>query len=227
LDWSVEETRKLTATVSGKLLHQEGELLWNLARNCAGKGVIVEIGSWQGKSTTWLAAGSKEGARARVYAIYPHILHPENLQIYRENMKRAGVDDLVEPLVMTSNKAAENFDKPVELIFVDGDHKYEAVKSDFELWFPKVTDGGTIAFHDVNSPGPRRLVDETIRKSSHLRDLGVKVQILYAKKVLKPSLRDRWRRRIFWLRFNGEGIAKKYHIPRFFQKMGAELLKRL
>ena len=227
MDWSVEGVRSLTETINGKLLPQEGEFLWGLARKCIGRGVIVEIGSWQGRSTTWLAAGSKEGAKVRVYAIDPHIRAPENAQILKENIKRAGVDDLVEPLVMTSAKAAESFDKPIELLFVDGDHKYEAVKSDFELWYPKLIDGGTIAFHDRDSPGPRRLIEESVRTSGHLTDLGMKVEILYARKFLKPSLGASWNRRIFWLRFNGEGIARKYHVPRFIQKLGAGLLKRL
>ena len=162
-----------------------------------------------------------------MYAIDPHILEPGNVQILKDNIRRAGVDDLVEPLVMTSTKAAESFDKPVELLFVDGDHRYEAVKSDFELWYPKLLDGGTIAFHDRNSSGPRRLIDESVRTSSHFRGFGTKVEILYARKVLKPTLGDGWNRRVFWLRLDGEGVAKKYHIPRFIQKLGAGLLKRL
>jgi MMP 1-O-methyltransferase len=227
LDWSIEETRRLTETINGKLLPQEAEFLWSLARNCTGRGVIVEIGSWQGKSTAWLAAGSKGGAKATVYAIDPHIVKPENAQIFKENMMRAGLDDLVQPLVMTSAKAAENFEKPVELLFVDGDHKYEAVKLDFELWYPKLLDGGTIAFHDRNSSGPRRLIDESVRASSHFRELGTKVEILYAKKVLKPSRAGGFNNRVFWLRYDGEDIAKKYHVPRFIQRLGAWLLKQL
>ena len=30
---------------------KEGEFLYNMAKNCTGKGVIVEIGSWMGRST--------------------------------------------------------------------------------------------------------------------------------------------------------------------------------
>jgi len=227
MDWTVDGVRRLTETINGKLLPQEGEFLWGLARNCTGRGVIVEIGSWQGRSTTWLGAGSKVGAGARVYAVDPHIRAPENAQILRENIKRAGLDDLVEPLVMTSAKAAESFDKPVELLFVDGDHSYEAVKLDFELWYPKLIDGGIIAFHDLDSPGPRRLIAESVRTSRHLIDFGTKVEILYAQKVLKASLRDSWNRRVFWLKFGLGKIAKKYHVPGFIQKLGAGLFKRL
>jgi cephalosporin hydroxylase len=58
--------------------------------------------------------------------------------------------------------------RPVEFLFIDGDHEYEGVKRDFELWSPLVAPGGTIAFHDVNEsnwPGVIRLWKEI--KPSH------------------------------------------------------------
>lgn len=39
--------------------------------------------------------------------------------------------------------------KRVELLFIDGDHSYEGVKMDFEMYSPLVADGGMIAFHDI------------------------------------------------------------------------------
>ncbi|HET9952522.1 MAG TPA: class I SAM-dependent methyltransferase [Candidatus Eisenbacteria bacterium] len=41
----------------------------------------------------------------------------------------------------------------VDLLFIDGDHSYEGVKSDHDLYAPLVREGGTIAFHDI-VPGP-------------------------------------------------------------------------
>jgi cephalosporin hydroxylase len=39
--------------------------------------------------------------------------------------------------------------EPVDLLFVDGDHTYEGVKRDFELYSPLVRSGGVVAFHDI------------------------------------------------------------------------------
>ena len=39
--------------------------------------------------------------------------------------------------------------KKVDLLFIDGDHSYEGVKKDFEMYSPLVADGGMIAFHDI------------------------------------------------------------------------------
>lgn len=41
----------------------------------------------------------------------------------------------------------------VDFLFIDGDHKYEGVKRDFEMYSPLVSKGGMVAFHDI-VPGP-------------------------------------------------------------------------
>lgn len=38
---------------------------------------------------------------------------------------------------------------PIDFLFVDGDHSYDGVRRDYELYAPLVRPGGTIAFHDI------------------------------------------------------------------------------
>ena len=40
-------------------------------------------------------------------------------------------------------------DKSVDVLFIDGDHTYEGVKRDFELYSPLVKSPGLVAFHDI------------------------------------------------------------------------------
>jgi cephalosporin hydroxylase len=40
-------------------------------------------------------------------------------------------------------------DRPIDMLFIDADHRYEGVKRDYELYSPLVRDGGLIAFHDI------------------------------------------------------------------------------
>jgi predicted O-methyltransferase YrrM len=40
--------------------------------------------------------------------------------------------------------------RPVDFLFIDGDHRYEGVRRDFELYEPLVGPGGIVAFHDVS-----------------------------------------------------------------------------
>jgi len=39
--------------------------------------------------------------------------------------------------------------RKVDFLFIDGDHSYEGVKKDFEMYSPLVRKGGIIAFHDI------------------------------------------------------------------------------
>ena len=43
--------------------------------------------------------------------------------------------------------------KSLDFLFIDGDHRYEGVKSDYEMYAPLVAKGGLIGFHDI-VPGP-------------------------------------------------------------------------
>ncbi len=64
--------------VVGFLTVREGMALFNLAAYGPGKGKIVEIGSFQGKSTIWLARGTMSTNRFPVVAIDPHTGSPEH-----------------------------------------------------------------------------------------------------------------------------------------------------
>jgi len=49
--------------------------------------------------------------------------------------------------------------RKLDFLFIDGDHTYEGVKKDFEIYSPLVRKGGIIAFHDI-VPGSSELVGE-------------------------------------------------------------------
>ena len=53
-------------------------------------------------------------------------------------------------------------DDPLDLLFIDGDHSYNGVRRDYELYSPFVRVGGLIAFHDIVD-GPQVSVGEVPR----------------------------------------------------------------
>lgn len=40
-------------------------------------------------------------------------------------------------------------ERPIEFLMIDGDHTYDGVKRDWEIYEPLVAQGGLIAFHDI------------------------------------------------------------------------------
>lgn len=238
----VEEIRKLVNNIEGWLTDKEGELLYNLARNCTkenrivGKGVIVEIGSWKGRSTIWLGIGSKMGGNLKIYSVDPHQGHKhwtdkiETFEEFKRNIRNANVDDIVTPIVKTSEEAAKNFDKPIKLIFIDGNHEYDYVKLDVELWIPKVMDGGIIAFHDTASgnrwEGPKRVVKELVYKSKKFRNIKFVNSITIVEKVEQTSFKDRFKNRYTFFLKDVYEYANKLSLPKPLKALGKMLIRQ-
>jgi MMP 1-O-methyltransferase len=187
--------KELIKDVPGWLTDEEGEALFELARECSGRGVIVEIGSWKGKSTICLGLGSRAGRGVRIFAVDPHAdyRHGE----FKDNVERAGIGDLVTPVKGFSQQVAGDFDQPIELLFVDGSHEEELVREDFDKWVPKVVEGGIVAFHDTTwHDGPRKVVAEKIFGSRQFADVRFVIgSTTIARKVLENTARDRFHAR--------------------------------
>ncbi|MBI2985722.1 MAG: class I SAM-dependent methyltransferase [Deltaproteobacteria bacterium] len=219
--------------VPGMLTRHEGEYLYRLAQLDPGKGVIVEIGSWKGKSTIWLALGSTSVGGEEVYAVDPHKPladegYMEDTEAeFRKNINAAAVDSRVVPMVMTSEEAAKGWSKPIRLLWIDGDHRYEQVKRDFLLWEPHVVEGGIIAMHDtIRKKGPKRVLWESVFCSNRFRGISIVDNITAARKVRKTSI---WGALTKWLTIGCRAFyiaARKIRIP-YAKPFGRWILRRL
>ena len=126
--------------VAGWCNPTEQLLLYTLARNGPGSGAIVEIGSYQGRSTICLAAGSVRTGRERVTAIEPFEVCPYDGFV--ANVARAGLTGHVEPIIGLSHQAVRSWTAPIRLLYIDANHSYEAICQDYRDWSPFVVAGG-------------------------------------------------------------------------------------
>ncbi len=216
----------LVKDIGGWMTGVEGRLLYDLAQHAPRGGVIVEIGSYQGKSTIWLAKGSQAGNQLRVYAIDPHQDKPENFDKFRSFITQAGVEPLVTPIRKFSDQAARDFSEPVSLIFIDGAHEYDPVKKDFELWFPKVVENGIMAFHDTIESrwGSTRVVRQFIYRSRQFREIGLVDSITYGRKASCNSPGDRVRNRYMLLINYVCGLGLRLSLPGPIKRWGKQLI---
>ena len=164
-----EHVDEIVAGVDGWLGPDEGRLLFRLAAEADPAGCIVEIGSWHGKSTIWLAAGARAGRGAHMVAIDPHVdaglRQPgeSTEHILRGNLERAGLAETTEIVAATSEAAAATWTRPVSLLWIDGAHDYHSVRRDLELWDPHLLSDATLALHDTFvTEGPERVVQELL-----------------------------------------------------------------
>lgn len=192
----IREIIEFQKSIDGYLSDDEGILLYNLAKEVPKDLAIVEIGSWKGKSTIWLAKGALAGNSAKVHAIDPFDGASEhkaafgkfsNLEIFLENIKNAGVASQVEHFVGESVNIVKKFNKKVGLIFIDGAHEYEYVKLDYDVWHPKVVFNGVMAFHDTKGDfkGPKIVVKNTMFFSKTFKKVKCLGSITYGVKVIK------------------------------------------
>ena len=187
----IHACRDLLRTIAAEGMVQPDEclLLMRLASEVR-EGAIVEIGSYRGRSTIALALGSLRGSSVPVYAIEPHAefdgvlggrFGPEDKKAFLRNTQRSLPSDLIRLISASSETAARTWSGEIGLLWIDGDHRYEAVTKDFELWSPFVLDNGRIAFDDstVAGIGPHTLVNEILASDEYrLVDTVGKVTVL-------------------------------------------------
>jgi len=216
----------------GMLTPDEVDCLFQLGQFNQRQGVIVEIGSWKGKSTVALARGSAKKTREKIYAIDPHSILPEERYFedtkseFLANIARAGVKDSVVPMIMTSEEAAKSWNQPIRLLWIDGDHRYEAAKLDFTLWEPFLVEGGILAMHDtIRKRGPKRVLWENVFRSGRFQEIAIIDNITAVRKVTRASVPARLRK-YQTLALRALYIAsRKSRLPHS-KILGRELLRR-
>ena len=156
-------------SVKGFLDHNEGICLYNHALSSSKKGPILEIGSYCGKSTIYLATAAKE-YNCTVYSVDHHTGSEENqvgweyhdIELFDEetgkinsfpefmrNLRKANLLDTVIPIVSDSSLVSRDWKIPLSMVFIDGGHTMEAAFNDFNNWKDKIIKGGILAIHDV------------------------------------------------------------------------------
>ena len=125
---------------------------------------LVEIGSHLGESTTiFLAYEQIE----KMYCVDPWNQDPiyeetfdSRLQPFRESRKCIKLKEFSE---QASKKFSNN---SIDMVYIDGNHDYEYVKSDIDVWYPKIINGGIMSGHDYTNdhPGTKLAIDEFINK---------------------------------------------------------------
>jgi predicted O-methyltransferase YrrM len=143
--------------------------------------VMVELGSWYGRSAAYMAVEiAKSGRKVDFYCVdtwqgsadspwmAAHLADRGGsaFPFFRENLERGGVWDLVKPLQLPSCAAADRFAvESVDFIMIDAAHDYSSVRQDVRAWLPKLRTGGVMAGDDANWPGVLIGVHETIPMS--------------------------------------------------------------
>jgi predicted O-methyltransferase YrrM len=164
-----EAHRRSAEAAKGFMPPREGEALAGVAAAYAGIGPIVEIGTYCGKSTIYLAAaaaasnqfvvtvdhhrGSEENQPGWEYhdtsLVDPAVGLLDTLPSFRSTLAASGLEQHVIAIVGRSAQVAKFWHQPVGMLFIDGGHTDAAATADYEGWAPHLAIGGALAIHDV------------------------------------------------------------------------------
>ena len=167
----------------GMMPPEELLAIYRFAATWPVRGATVELGSWVGLTTSYLAAASAVRRDGMVYAVdtfegtkeggtnYGSVAHygGSTLDAFHARIRRAGVADRVTPLVGLCSDMADRYaGGPIRMLLIDADHSYDGVFRDWKHWSPHVAAGGLIVFHDYLMPDVARFVDGFIKKSDDI-----------------------------------------------------------
>lgn len=156
------------AKVVGQITKKELFTLYSYAQQLKKGAFAVEIGSFKGKSSIALGLAAKQ-AGARVYCIDPHdefigvaggVFGPVDLKDKINSIHHFDVGDVLFPVCLSSVSVATIWEKPIDLLWIDGNHTYEFVSKDFHGFAPHVVPGGIIILHDRQMEGVAKLISE-------------------------------------------------------------------
>ncbi len=155
-----EDALEAVREVEGWLTDAQARMLWDAARALAGGGRVVEIGSFHGRSTIVLAR-ALEG-RGEVVAIDPHAGNDRGPQEWEgtaasgqadherflANLARAGMTTAVRHVRQPSRQALGASEGAIDVLYVDGSHRYREALADIRGWGMRVRPEGAMLIHD-------------------------------------------------------------------------------
>ncbi len=121
---------------------------------------IVEIGSFRGRSLIVLASAAADGVE--IVSIDPHagsdrgpqeiaadqVRGDDDHSVYNRNLVDAGVQDRVRHVRKMSDEAHGDVDGEIDLLYIDGAHRFTPARADIVDWGTRVSGGGTMLIHD-------------------------------------------------------------------------------
>jgi predicted O-methyltransferase YrrM len=148
-------------------------LLWAMRETDHLSGCVVEVGSWRGVTTAYLAAATED----RVVAIDPWI-GDRNEENYEQFLAcTSGFPNIRCERKAFGQAAREWVHGPVRFVFVDAAHDYANVAHDIAVARSLTLQGGIIAIHDTDNidfAGCRRAIYEVLEHyelAAHIKNV--------------------------------------------------------
>ncbi len=144
----------VASTAAGWLTQDQGRLLWDEARSLDPGATLLEIGSFQGRSTIVLGSAVAERG-GHVVAVDPFVDDwkfgdPRTRTKFEAHIAASGLVHVVDHVAEYSTRARPSWTRPLDLLFIDGKHDVWTVRDDLR-WADHVAPEGPVLVHDCFS----------------------------------------------------------------------------
>jgi predicted O-methyltransferase YrrM len=142
----------------------EDELTW-LAKQAERHTKIVEVGSFLGRSCRALCDNTKgQVTSVDTWGIeHPAYGNTTGLfEKFQDNMIGLMNLRVIKKMSLDAANYLYTSGEQFDMIFIDADHSYDAVKADITAWKLLLSPWGVICGHDYDEDGVKRAVDETL-----------------------------------------------------------------
>jgi len=157
---------RLSETIPGWIRYEEAKALARTAYSLEGDAVIVEIGSFFGSSTVFLAGSRKLKGAGKVHCVDPFDGSGDSFSVphynaiilafgarsprehFERNIRSADLSDWIEVHQGTAEQIATNWTRAIDLLIFDGDQSPSGVRAAYDGWSPWLKPGGVIALHN-------------------------------------------------------------------------------
>ncbi len=151
------------ANVEGWLTTEQARCLYRQATALKNDALIVEIGSFRGRSL--IVLGCAAPTTAQLVSIDPHMgsdrgpqeiaanrtIGDEDHNVFWANLAKAGLAERINHIRKKSNDATNDIDGKIHLLYIDGAHRFKLARGDIKDWGNRVTSGGVMLIHDAFS----------------------------------------------------------------------------
>jgi predicted O-methyltransferase YrrM len=145
---------------------EERIMLYRIGRNLKKRSIIVEIGSFLGASSSFLAIAAKE-TNSHVFCVdtwQNDAMSEGKRDTYAEFLKNISeLSGWITPIRGYSEHVSKEFRDRIDLLFIDGDHSYDSVKQDLDNWLPKLNINSWLIMHDSGwAEGVKQVINEIV-----------------------------------------------------------------
>jgi hypothetical protein len=135
-------------TIGAEIGCYEGKTTKNVLRNCL-RFILIAVDKWENiePDPNGEKIGCEDWDAEKGYKIFRY-----NTDRFRKRRKVLRGDSV--------EMAQHVADNSLDIVFIDADHRYKAVKGDIVAWTPKLKPGGILSGHDIHFPGVLQAVEE-------------------------------------------------------------------